>query len=86
MAKKAVAKRINVKVKRPFMLAGKIVPAKTTEKKGKVDVEVDVVITLTESFARELIANGKAELDLGKPNYEAPKKEQSLEDELEELS
>ena len=86
MAKKAVVKKVSVQVKRAFMLAGKIVPAKVMVKKGKGDIEVDAVVTLTESFARELIANGKAELTTEKANYEPPKKEQSLEDELDELS
>lgn len=86
MAKTTVAKKVNVEVKRAFMLAGKIVPTKTTEKKGKVEAGADVIVTLTEAFARELIANGKAALTTEKANYEPPKKEQSLEDELDELS
>lgn len=84
MAKKQAPKTVTVEVIRPFMVKGKVVPA--TQPKGKDGKETDCVrIDLPVLFAREMIANGKAELTAEKKNYDLPKEEKTLEDELSEL-
>jgi hypothetical protein len=81
MAKKIEAKKVTVCVKRPFMAAGNVVPA--TQGEGK-DVK-KVCLELPVAFARELIANGKVELTDVKKNYDLPKAEKTLEDDLADL-
>lgn len=88
MAKKAVAKKVTVKVLRAFMLGGKIVEKTVTlepKKKGEEGEVVDAIVSLPEDFARELIANGKAKLSEEKPNIQGPKEEQTFEEEFADL-
>ena len=60
-----------VKVTRAFMCRGTVVPVAQGEK-GKDDVIVEAPL----AFARELIANGKAEAtDVKKATFDLPKEE-----------
>lgn len=81
MAKKPEVKKVTVKVNRPFMAVGAPIPAAQGEGKSLSDVIVELPV----NFARELIANGKAELTTKKKNFDMPKEEKTLEDELAEL-
>ncbi len=77
MATKKQSKTAVVKVVRGFMYAGAMVPAVQGKDKKEVIVEAPL------GLARELIANGKAEAVDGKKNFDLPKPEDSLEDELD---
>lgn len=81
MAKRPEVKKVTVKVNRPFMAAGVVIPKTQGEGKTLADVRVELPV----NFARELIANGKAELTTEKKNFDMPKEEKSFEDELSEL-
>lgn len=81
MAKKQQPKTSVVKVIRGFMYGGSVVP--TVQGKDK---DQSVIIEAPFSLARELIANGKAELTKDpktKKNYDLPKPEDDLEAELD---
>jgi hypothetical protein len=84
MAKKSEVKKITVKVKRGFMAAGKVVPAIIKSGKDGKDL-TDCIVELPVSFARELIANGKAVETSERKNFDLPKEEKTLEDELADL-
>ena len=84
MAKKSAIKTATVRVLRPFMVKGNVVPA--TQPAGKDGKDTGpVLIDLPVLFAREMIANGKAELTAEKKNFDMPKEEKTFEDELAEL-
>lgn len=84
MAKKTDAKKVTVKVLRGFMAAGKVIPAVIKSGKDGKD-SADCIVELPVAFARELMANGKVEESSEKKNFDLPKEEKTLEDELAEL-
>ncbi len=84
MAKKTDVKKVTVKVIRGFMAAGKVIPAVIKSGKDGKD-SADCIVELPVSFARELMANGKVKESTEKKNFELPKEEKTLEDELAEL-
>lgn len=84
MAKKPEPKKITVEVKRGFMAAGKVIPAVIKSGKDGKD-SATCVVDLPVAFARELIANGKVVETTEKKNFDLPKEEKTLEDELAEL-
>jgi hypothetical protein len=84
MAKKPEPKKITVAVKRAFMAAGNVIPAVIASGKDGKD-SAECIVDLPFAFARELIANGKVVETDKKKNFDLPKEEKTLEDELAEL-